>query len=52
MFGTLICKFRGHRRGKRVGERVAGNLTTVVAIQYACPRCGAQWERKVRVKTP
>jgi len=41
--GKWICKFRGHRRGKRIS-----NIGGLVA--YACPRCGAQHTRKVRVK--
>lgn len=36
----LVCFFRGHKRGKRIGN------TAIVQ----CPRCGAEWVRMSKVK--
>jgi hypothetical protein len=48
MFGKLICWWtKKHKRGRRL-------LVTEVTFsepglaQYACPRCGSQWTRKIR----
>mgnify|MGYP001590195303 CR=1 FL=1 len=40
MFKRLQCKLFGHKRGKRVAA-------TATHIAYQCPRCLAQWTRKV-----
>ena len=55
MFGKLICKLPkaiggGHRRGKPIGAQ--GDPVNGEVRVYACPRCGAQHTRKVKVKTP
>ena len=43
--GSIICFFRGHRRGKRVG--LATDIVTG-KINFYCPRCGKRWTRKAR----
>lgn len=43
IIGRLLCKVRGHKRGKRVS-----GTTGSKHIFFACPRCGAQWSRKAR----
>jgi hypothetical protein len=35
----IACLFNGHRRGKRINQQLV-----------KCPRCGAEWERKEKVK--
>lgn len=35
----------GHLRGKPTGQILPGLMK-----QYACPRCGAQWARKISDK--
>jgi transcription elongation factor Elf1 len=49
MFGKLICRFKGHKRGRRV---VQEGDTSEMPLRFACPRCGAQWTRKAKVKAP
>jgi predicted RNA-binding Zn-ribbon protein involved in translation (DUF1610 family) len=41
MIAKLICRWFGHLRGKRV-SLMSGKAT------FQCPRCGAQWIRKVK----
>ena len=48
MFNKLICRFKGHKRGKRADDMPLEEGK----LWYRCPRCGAQWLRKVKVKTP
>ena len=43
IFGRLICWRYGHKRGKRVAVGETG-------IVYRCPRCKAEWVRKVTKK--
>lgn len=42
MFAKLKCRLFGHLRGKRVVNGCNQEYKV-----YACPRCGAQWQRKV-----
>jgi hypothetical protein len=44
MFGKLICRFRGHLRGKRVPRIDEANQDWQT---FRCVRCGAEWTRKV-----
>lgn len=47
MLSKLICLIKGHVRGKKVGSTEGAPVGFVLNV-YACPRCGAQWTRKVR----
>lgn len=48
ILGKLSCWALGHKRGKRIsGER---SIEPLKSVTYACPRCGAQWTRKAKVK--
>lgn len=42
MIRTLLCWAFGHKRGKRTG------VSSVLGIQFRCPRCGDVWNRKVK----
>lgn len=49
MISKLICWFKGHKRGKRVGE--ATDIVTGMRNgmhNFYCPRCNARWVRKVK----
>jgi hypothetical protein len=46
MIARLKCWFLGHKRGKKV-ESVT-STGTVPVNTYRCPRCRAQWTRKVK----
>lgn len=37
LLGKLLCKFYGHRRGKRISN-----------VTVKCPRCGAERDRLAR----
>ena len=43
---TLLCKIKGHKRGKRYA--LAGVLMGSPYVTYTCVRCGALWSRKVK----
>jgi len=45
MFGWLICKWKGHRRGRYLPTE--GEMLHDVRT-YECPRCLATWTRKAR----
>ena len=47
LFGKLICRIKGHRRGKRVVYTVGGPESDGER-EYQCPRCEATWTRKLR----
>jgi hypothetical protein len=47
LLGKLLCNFFGHRRGKRMHDDYQNRPGFLF---YECPRCGAQWTRKVKVK--
>jgi transposase-like protein len=38
----LICRLKGHKRGKKLAP------TSTTHNRFECQRCGAQWERKAR----
>lgn len=44
MISKLLCKLFGHRRGRRTG------IYSDKGAQFRCSRCGAVWNRKVKVK--
>ena len=44
---VLICKVKGHKRGKRVFVYTPGDQESDGARKYECPRCRATWVRKV-----
>ena len=50
--GRIKCLFWGHRRGKKIGEAIKPDGTPHYAeyILLSCPRCGAKWNRKTKVK--
>lgn len=41
LVNRLICRIKGHRRGKRVECRENGSIKV-----FACPRCGRRREYK------
>lgn len=43
LLGILICKWKGHLRGKKIAQ-------TQNFKEYRCPRCGGTWSRKVNGK--
>jgi DNA-directed RNA polymerase subunit RPC12/RpoP len=51
---AIICFFRGHRRGKLVGNDFGSDegceTAYVKARTFACPRCGRRTKYKVRPK--
>jgi hypothetical protein len=54
MLGKIICSLPrwlggGHRRGRRVAD-VLGTLQGQGLFYLQCPRCGATWTRKIKVK--
>lgn len=52
LIARLICRFRGHKRGKRIGTAVKPDGSPHYA-EYAlmqCPRCEAKWNRKIQAK--
>lgn len=51
MIARLKCLLFGHKRGKRVAPQDVRNPVAVNAPTnvFACPRCGAQWDRKAKV---
>lgn len=44
IFGTLICRFRGHQRGKLIN--VTPHPVSGFNHTYACPRCKRLTVRK------
>lgn len=55
LYGKLLCRAFGHRRGKRVGGPMGvesqGSIPAVHKVNfYRCPRCSATWTRRVRGK--
>ena len=46
LWGKLLCAMSGHRRGKRIKDMGIVNNQVIIL----CPRCGATWTRKVKVK--
>ena len=43
LIGSLVCRFRGHRRGKRVRAEQNGTHKF-----YQCPRCGRETSYKAK----
>jgi hypothetical protein len=48
--GWLVCKIKGHKRGKRVMFYSASSTAMADRIEFRCPRCLATWTRKAKVK--
>ena len=48
MIARLLCRFFGHRRGKRTG--IFGAAALADHVEYQCSRCKARWSRKVKAK--
>lgn len=53
LIGKLICAVtRKHKRGVRIGREDGdggyGDTKFEAVNFFRCPRCGAQWSRKVR----
>lgn len=46
MISKVICFFKGHKRGKRVG--VVGLSSTTPLNHFQCPQCNATWTRKAK----
>jgi len=47
LWGKIICAVkRKHARGSRIESVLDDNHDPIARI-YECPRCGAQWTRKV-----
>ena len=49
LWGRVLCKLFGHRRGKLSGQ-VFEAETNIWHKAYYCPRCGTAWHRQVKVK--
>ena len=47
LWGTFICTWLGHKRGKRVIYTVGGPESDGER-EYMCTRCGHTWTRKIR----
>lgn len=47
LLGKLLCKIRGHKRGRRVVYTVGGPESDGER-EIQCPRCEAVWMRKIR----
>ena len=50
LLGVLICKVKGHKRGKRmVVFTLDGAVSDSESYErkYQCQRCGATWIRKI-----
>ena len=47
--GRLICRFRGHLRGRKLrsDQRDDRGLMGHVKV-FECPRCGTTWVRRTR----
>ena len=50
ILGSLICKWKGHKRGKLIETRLILAGAHGKERDYRCPRCGATWTRKVKAK--
>lgn len=50
IFGRIICYFYGHKRGRALEVTAAEMAENVRG--FRCPRCGAQWTRKVSQRKP
>ena len=46
-FGSIVCRFAGHQRGKRIAEQHDAKW---VKVTLKCPRCGATWTNTKRAK--
>jgi hypothetical protein len=46
VIARLICRFLGHRRGKRLPANPEDTLPRLNT--FACPRCKATWTRKAK----
>ena len=44
MWGKLLCRLFGHKRGRRTG------VSSSRGDQFQCPRCKDVWNRKRKVK--
>lgn len=49
LLGILICKWKGHKRRRRLKANEPGGSWSHV-IRFRCPRCGDVEERPVRGK--
>ena len=49
LWGKLLCAMFGHKRGRRF-KNADGAPESGVVGRFICPRCGATWTRKVKVK--
>ena len=47
MIANLICKIRGHLRGKRLAPSPEETLPVRIH-RFECPRCKATWSRPAR----
>jgi len=47
MLKKLLCKIKGHKRAKNLGTLPEDPLRHY----FKCPRCGAQWSRKIKAAT-
>ena len=49
--GWVVCKFKGHLRGRRA-RHVTMTFSEPNVTTFECPRCGALWSRKVYARKP
>jgi hypothetical protein len=51
LLAKLMCWRFGHKRGKRFPGLPISYPPNAPFAFYACPRCGAQWKRHIKVKS-
>ena len=49
LWGKLLCKLLGHRRGKLTGKVFEAETNTWHKAYY-CQRCNATWHRQIKQK--
>ena len=50
ILGKLICRITGKHKRRRVVKWTVGADLSADARMVKCPRCGAMWVRKVKVR--
>jgi hypothetical protein len=47
LIGRIVCLFKGHRRGRLVGEQRHPSSALTIKV-FACVRCGRETRYKVK----
>jgi predicted RNA-binding Zn-ribbon protein involved in translation (DUF1610 family) len=48
IFGRIVCFFKGHKRGKRIGFSFGHQPVSTNFRHFQCPRCGRETRYKVK----